>query len=241
MLIVAYSRTFGGLFVTPSLTGTPTTYANQAQSESSPLQISHTSSTGNVLIRHVLRSNSSTTITPNYDWDGADMTNIVQSQSTPNASGNCSVFAAIIRGGSTGTHNLTINRNTPIGRYCVRIDDIANLPVDWNGNSDDTRAPSAVNTINCAITTAAGSSLILCAGGVVATLDAKNPIGVDGAWTVNSQLNSDTVPDTSAHTRAVFASKLGGVMGATEDVDFTTNNGGTDSTFAGIIFELKGA
>lgn len=239
MIIVGYSRKFAS-FVTPSLTGTPTTYFLDDTSEASPLNISHTSTTGNVLIRHVLRSNSNTTIVPNYDWNGVDMTNIVGSQSAPNVAGNCSCFAAIIRGGATGTNNLTVNRNTPMGNYCIRIDDIADLPVDWEGSSGSTRAPSAVNTINIALTSEAASSLILCCGGVVATQDAKHPIGVDGAWTVNSQLSSDTTPNTSAHTRAVFASKLGTTLGATEDVDMTTANAATDATFAGIIFELKG-
>jgi hypothetical protein len=240
MIIVGYSRTFN-TFLTPSLTGTPTTYFASAQSETNPRTIAHTSTTGNVVMRIIGRTNSSTTIVPAVTWNGAAMTIVGLTQPNPAASGDCFAYGAVIQGGATGLNDLVISRPTPMGRYLVRIDDIANLPVAWAGHETVARAPSASNTQAVTSVPEGASSLLLSWGGVVMANDSSVPVQVDGAWTVNSQLNGDTVPDTSAHSRGCFASMTGGGIGVNKTATFTLSGAQTSATFCASVIELLGA
>lgn len=240
MIIVGYSRTFSTI-LTPSLTGTPTIYFQSPQSEASPKTIAHTASTGHIVIRIIGRTNSSTAIVPAVTWNGAAMTTVGLTQPNPAASGSCFAYAAVIRGGDTGAHNISIGRNVSMGRYLVRIDDIADLPVGWAGDDDVARAPSASNTLAVTSTPGGVSSLLLSMGGVATTNDNAHPVTVDGAWTTDSTLNGDYVPDTSMHSRGCFASAIGGAIGADKTATYTLSGGVTDATFCASIFELKGA
>ena len=225
--------------VTPSLVGTPTFHISPTTSENSPRDISHTSTTGNVLVRVLGRTNSGTTITMAGTWNGVAMTQLCLGQPSPAAASQSFLWGAIIRGGATGANTLAITKNTSAGRYVVRIDDIADLPADFLGATPVvTRAVGAVNSLAASLTPEGAESLMLTWGGVVVMADSAHPIGVAGDWDLDGVMNGDAVPDTSVHSRGAFGSRVGGDAAAQITSTLTASGAQTSTTFTTAIVEL---
>lgn len=237
MLIVGYSRPRGWL--TPSLVGTPTTYFNSSQSETSDRDITHTSLTGNVLVRMLARTNSTTHPAPTATWNGTPLTQIALERPSVATSGSSFLWGGIIRAGSTGAQTLRITRNTSMGRYVVVVDDLDNLPASYLGDADTARVVSAANTLDVTSTPTGYLSLLVGWGGTVTSTDSANPVTV-ADWTTGHTLNGDVVPDTSAHTRAVFVSRAGGAIASPLTATYALSGGQTSALLIGAVVELKG-
>lgn len=238
-------------FLTPSLDA-GTTYFNSAQSETDTRDINFTATTGDILVRMVARTNSGTALTMTGTWDqggtNAAMTQIAITQPSPAASAGTFVWGAYIRGGATGAKVLRLTKNVSGGRYAVLIQNITNMPAGTvlGHVPTPTRNTNAVNNLAITVDPVGPRSLLLAWGGIVATADAKHPIGVapddspGPGWTVDAQLNGDVVPDTSAHTRAGFFHMTGGAIGADQIATISTANAATDLTFAMCAAEILG-
>lgn len=216
--------------------------------DSTNFDISFTSAAGNVVVLHMGRTNSSTTLAGNltYTWDqgGANqgMTQFKLGQPGTPAAGDFFCTGAYIRGGTTGARTLRITRNQSVGRYAILVLDLDFLPAGPLGANPGAVAGN-VAQLDLPITTTQDGSLVLAWGGVVTGTDAQNPIGASSPFTrlgPANQLNTDSVPDASAHTRATVARLYAGAAGA-RTCSLTTANAAANTTFRGLIAELKGA
>ncbi len=228
----------------PKIIGSPVILYGTSTSDPATMDINFTSTTGNVIVLHMGRTNSATTLAGNlaYAWDpagtNAAMTQLKLGQPAVPAAGDFFLTGAVIRGGATGAKAVRMTRSTSIGRSCLIVFEVDSLPSSWLG-SNPNAVGGNVATLNAPITPAQAGSLLLAWGGLVSSTDAQYPILLTGGFTKMADLNSDTVPDASVHTRAVTGYQYANST-ALRTPNFASSNGGASASFRALSVELKG-
>lgn len=221
--------------VTPSLGAQTVGLSNTTNSAS--FTYSHTSATGNVLVRMFGRNIGTAMTDATATWNGVAMTQI--GKLIISGTSNPVLFMFIIRGGATGARNFVA---TPVSanfhRMMTLINDIVDLPAShlgsFNANFENVSQASMAGAAS--ITTAAANSLIVAATGVISST--VDPYTAPSGWTQDYQGDTAGVQDTNTPSCS-FGSRNGGAAGSVHTYKPVGIDTGTE--WGSIIAELKGA
>ena len=122
----------------------------------------YNSPTGIMVVRGFFTNNAASIPTLDIKWNGVAMTQVpIVANATP---GDPVLFLAAIKGGATGTHNLTIDVTSgSVGKGFLRIGDLAAMDTDWIGQVQSGIADTQIVDV-FVVPTASGSSVAQIAG-----------------------------------------------------------------------------
>jgi hypothetical protein len=234
----AFTHHEPGTILTPSISGVPTR-GSASGLGAATRTISHSSTTGNVLLALVSRQVGVTMTGVTATWNGVAMTVLAEATGDQASSGHGII--AVKRAGSTGTRNCVITgTGGNIGRYVAIVIDLLNLPVSFAGDADavvEVEVTPAANALAAPalITTTQDDSLILAvSAGIHAGVD---PYAEVTDWGKIDDFDTGSTQD-GTQPSAVFAWRPGGTAGTMHSY----NPAGLTVTddWLNLIVELKG-